>query len=109
MNGDQLLHSYWRHHEWQLTPVGIRLHEFAANDGFPPDLRVSPASYRPVPECRLIQIAADATLHRRMSAVRPMGLRWCEFRCAENEWRLSPNFCSRNAAPPHVGFPPKLS
>ena len=51
----------------------------APSVSFPPDLRVSPASYRPVPECRLIQIAADATLHRRMSAVRPM----CRFSCSE--------------------------
>ena len=45
LNDGQLLHSSSRLHEWQLTPVGIRLHEFAANFRFPPFLQdVFPAA-----------------------------------------------------------------
>lgn len=53
LNDDQLLHSCWRHHEWQLTPVSIRLHEFVANEGIPPISSTanacvnSPASFSP--------------------------------------------------------------
>lgn len=57
--------------EWLLHPRPAAEFALAANDCFPPDLRVSPASHCHVPECRLVQIAADTTLHRRMSALRP--------------------------------------
>jgi len=69
LNDGQLLHSCSRLHEWQLTLVGIRLHEFAANFRFPPFLQeVLPAATGAERPQQLAERSADQTSAQNVSS-----------------------------------------
>jgi len=69
LNDGHLLHSCSRHHEWQLTLVGIRLYEFASNFRFPPFLQeVFPAATRTERPQRSAERSADQTSAQNVSS-----------------------------------------